>query len=72
MQCVRLIQVLRLNVQGVPLTWSPHNANSLSTSARFGKKSSNIHLVQIYSTSVNLTSCVFSKNSIDTNFALSE
>ena len=43
-----------------------------STSARFEKKPFNIHLVQIYSTSVSEKNYVFSKNSIDTNFALSE
>ena len=43
-----------------------------STSARFGKKPTNIHLVRNYSTSVNKKSCVLNKNSLSAKFALIE
>ena len=43
-----------------------------STSARFWKKPTNIHLVQNYSTSVNKKSCVLNKNSLSVKFALTE
>ena len=43
-----------------------------STSARFGKKSSNTHLVQVYLTSVNKKSFALNKSSLSAKFALSE